>query len=617
MSSHIARIESAIRAHILDNEDDFLGSVGGVSELSRRTEEFRNGVRELRRSFMRVRREVSEPYEAVRLRTQQLKNLHSATRLLKRALRFLAALRRLRGQDEALGLGAGGGGSGGGGGGGGAAEAAAAAAAGRGGGADLRELSKAAQSLQELEGTLRDPKVAELEVVGRERPYVENCGAAVRRMSADHLARGLKALNQTDIGGSLQVFFNLECLPARVKACVAHLADEADAAASAALQPAALADATSAGLASPAAVAPGSPIPGGGGGGGAGGAAAGGGRAPSARDAGAAAARRRSARMSALAGRLAASLYGTSMEAWSLQRVLDKKRDPTTRALLDATVRGDRAAGLGAGAYRAFWDGLCRAVRGAVERALLAEGVGGGAVGGDGVGGGGGGGGRGTNGVALVSMYPFLRKAFLRLIRRLEDGTAARGAQGSKRGDGGLGGGSSAGGAGGTAAAAAPGGATGAGSAGAAGAHAGAGASRGILGGSQWLSLALDSDDLGLSAEEEQDRWGRRREGGGGGGGAEAGAGPVSGDAGRAFGLRNRDKGGAEGEIGGAGKGGDKTSDRARLLEALGPLRDLFLARSLERLTTPVEQMFPQFDGLHGGSALQARPSVFRAFHPR
>lgn len=137
MSTHIARIESAIRSHILDNEEDFLGSVGGVSDLSRRTEEFRNGVRELRRSFMRVRREVSEPHEAVRLRTQQLKNLHSATRLLKRALRFLAALRRLRAQEDALGLDPSGGVGGGGGGVGG----------GRGG-ADLRELAKAAQSLQ-------------------------------------------------------------------------------------------------------------------------------------------------------------------------------------------------------------------------------------------------------------------------------------------------------------------------------------------------------------------------------------------------------------------------------------------------------------------------------------
>lgn len=133
MSSHIARIEAAIRTHILDNEEDFLGSVGGVTELSRRTEEFRNGVRELRRSFMRVRREVSEPHEAVRLRTQQLKNLHSATRLLKRTLRVLAALRRLRGQEDALGLDSTG------------MPKSGAAASGVG---DLRELAKAAQSLQ-------------------------------------------------------------------------------------------------------------------------------------------------------------------------------------------------------------------------------------------------------------------------------------------------------------------------------------------------------------------------------------------------------------------------------------------------------------------------------------
>lgn len=47
--------------------------------------------------------------------------------------------------------------------------------------------------------------MAELDIVSRERPYVEACGAAVRRMSADHLARGMKALNQTDVGGALQV----------------------------------------------------------------------------------------------------------------------------------------------------------------------------------------------------------------------------------------------------------------------------------------------------------------------------------------------------------------------------------------------------------------------------
>lgn len=87
-----------------------------------------------------MQREVSEPHEAIRLRTQQLKNLHAATRLLKRALRFLAALRRLKAQESTLGLDtatvANGGVTGG--------------ASGRGGSAvaDLGELAKAAQSLQ-------------------------------------------------------------------------------------------------------------------------------------------------------------------------------------------------------------------------------------------------------------------------------------------------------------------------------------------------------------------------------------------------------------------------------------------------------------------------------------
>lgn len=388
------------------------------------------------------------------------------------------------------------------------------------------------------------------------------------------------------------MFFNLGCLPARVKACVVHLADEADAAASGAFQPTTLSDATSAGPSPAAATAdPSSPTAAAAAGGG-----IGGGRTPSVREAGAAAARRRAARMRAHAGKLAASLHSTSMEAWGLQRVMDKKRDPTTRALLDATVRDDREAGLSAGAYRAYWDGLCRAVRGAVERTLLAEGVifaaedgGGGRRAAVGTGGG---------GAALVAMYPFLRKAFLHLMKRLEDGT-----QGPKRGgDGGeiksglsvivqrtstvaRAGRNSRGGGGVPSWSRA--------AMGASGGNGGIGV--GVLGGSRWLSLALDDDGDNCSSDEEHkqgERWGR-------GGGAEAGAGPSKRGGGNGrwgSDLRRRGKNGEEAGGGGAAAAaeGHEGSDGARLLEALGPLRDVFLARSLERLTTPVEQMFPQ-----------------------
>ncbi|CAN0463506.1 unnamed protein product, partial [Phaeothamnion confervicola] len=60
------------------------------------------------------------------------------------------------------------------------------------------------------------------------------------------------------------------------------------------------------------------------------------------------------------------------------------------------------------------------------------------------------------------------------------------------------------------------------------------------------------------------------------------------------------------GAVGGAGSGGGTTmswglaigaEERDALLNALTPLRDRFLGQSLERLTLPVEQMFPHFDG--------------------
>lgn len=392
------------------------------------------------------------------------------------------------------------------------------------------------------------------------------------------------------------MFFNLGCLSARVKACVTHLADQADAAASAALHPAALEEAASAArptTSSSLADRSSSP-PKGSSAAGAGGA---GGRAPTAREAGAAAARRRALSMRAHAGKLAAAIHTTSMEAWGLQRVLEKKRDPTTRALLDSAVRADRTAGLSAGAYSAYWDGLCRAVRGAVERTLAVEGV---DINGIGIGGGGYGGGRATAGggnaggggggeAVLVAMYPYLRKAFLHLIRRLEEGTRGGDKQHARVIEGG------GIGVAGTAAVTAgiltsiPGGGN---------TNGGLG-SGGILGGSRWLSLAFDNETDSSSDEAQSDiPVAAVASAGNAEAGAESGAGPTTGNNRGNTGLWRKGVAGrggeADGETGGAEAATGSSNEGATLLEALGPLRDLFLARSLERLTIPVEQMFPQ-----------------------
>ncbi|CAN0401959.1 unnamed protein product, partial [Discosporangium mesarthrocarpum] len=58
---------------------------------------------------------------------------------------------------------------------------------------------------QELEDILQDPDMAGLAVVDLERPYVQAVSTFIRRAAADTLGRGLKGLNQAEVGGSLQV----------------------------------------------------------------------------------------------------------------------------------------------------------------------------------------------------------------------------------------------------------------------------------------------------------------------------------------------------------------------------------------------------------------------------
>ena len=112
---------------------------------------------------------------------------------------------------------------------------------------DVRELAKAAEALHEIEALVLEPNpttssgcnntssgningngssngcagsrnsssssdflsVAQVAVVAAEAPFVAFVGDGVRVLAGAKLREGMTALNQADIGGALQVFFNL------------------------------------------------------------------------------------------------------------------------------------------------------------------------------------------------------------------------------------------------------------------------------------------------------------------------------------------------------------------------------------------------------------------------
>lgn len=222
-----------------------------------------------------------------------------------------------------------------------------------------------------------------------------------------------------------------------------------------------------------------------------------------------------------------------------------------------------------------------------------------------------------------MAMYPYLRKALLHLMKRLEEGK--RGAQGARRGEGVSNPGiasalsSSVGGSG----PASPGGLASWLKGEAAHGNDGA-AAAGILGGSRWLSFVLDDEVDAPPEGGGLELYSRGRVQGSGpatedDAGKGAGAVPDQNGSGsrvgslvrRRGGLGARNGGAGSGADGGSGRGGSGSDDEEELLEALKPLRDVFLARSLERLTTPVEQMFPQ---VTGGGGLSRFPSLRSRF---
>ena len=59
-----------------------------------------------------------------------------------------------------------------------------------------------------------------IDVVDHERAFVRTLGAAVRTLAGAKLREGMASLNQADVGGALQVFYNLRLLPERTEAAV-------------------------------------------------------------------------------------------------------------------------------------------------------------------------------------------------------------------------------------------------------------------------------------------------------------------------------------------------------------------------------------------------------------
>ena len=235
----IGRVKKSLHLHVTDNQDVLMQRLSNVSLLFSDIKQVRAGVSMLQTSTSRIRREILTPLDDMRVQSKQLARVQQASLLLRRAGRLLRLSHSLRveitrfsnvvvhedghleeiqetstqedgdsdskdrgeqkqHQTQRLG------------------SSEIALVNGAAPAKELSDLPKAASLVHDIE-TMLDNEISLKEVVGPSvLLLVEQCSSFVKRRATEELTTAITHFDQSQVSRSLQVFFNLECLPEAV-----------------------------------------------------------------------------------------------------------------------------------------------------------------------------------------------------------------------------------------------------------------------------------------------------------------------------------------------------------------------------------------------------------------
>ncbi|KAK3767574.1 hypothetical protein RRG08_003835 [Elysia crispata] len=178
LAEGISHLDKEIHSQIVSHHEDLLSQATGVETLEGVLQMMQTRIQSLLGAMDRVKVKICEPYNKILARTTQLRHLQETCDLLRRIIRIMYLSKRLHGQLE--------------------------------GGA--REITKAAQSLNELDYVCEGFDLSGVEVIEQDRRFVKQARKEVETQAQKMLEQGMETQNQTAVATSLQVFYNLGSL---------------------------------------------------------------------------------------------------------------------------------------------------------------------------------------------------------------------------------------------------------------------------------------------------------------------------------------------------------------------------------------------------------------------
>ncbi|KAI9001852.1 Golgi transport complex subunit 5-domain-containing protein [Hyaloraphidium curvatum] len=201
LAYNVEFLRKQIHDQVAAHYEDLLQQVTGLQDLEGHLFSVRQGLASLDGTMDKIRAKVRAPHTQLSQLTLQLERVQLAAEVLRRVIRFLYLSRRLEAQMAAH-----------------------AAAEGREGGE--RELAKAALTYSEIESILEGSDLAGIDAVSRLLPHLATSRASIVRVGDAHLRRGMQTGDQSALAYGLQVHRNLAQLPRTVKAAADALLEE-------------------------------------------------------------------------------------------------------------------------------------------------------------------------------------------------------------------------------------------------------------------------------------------------------------------------------------------------------------------------------------------------------
>mmetsp|Transcript_14383 Transcript_14383/g.31097 ORF Transcript_14383/g.31097 Transcript_14383/m.31097 type:complete len:825 (+) Transcript_14383:68-2542(+) len=196
-------LEAELSSEVITRNKDLLGNVRRVLDVENSLQDLGLSVESLQSAVRRIRAEIVTPYELVKTKTRQLRNLHGTVDLLRHLIHRLKLAQKLRQQLAAP--------------------------------PGSIDLAKAAKLITDIRAVDQEVDLTGIDAVAADDTFLSQASTAVRAQAEEALVDGMESLSQAKVGSALQVFFNLEELSQAVSSLTSKYIHDLEKAVKAAL----------------------------------------------------------------------------------------------------------------------------------------------------------------------------------------------------------------------------------------------------------------------------------------------------------------------------------------------------------------------------------------------